>query len=410
MKTTMTITAENFKRAVKAAVSCCVYATVPALGDVYMDIGKNGAFIACDLEQYVCCSFNPLKHSDDTIGVSVDFSMLKKIADIKGENITFTYDESAEHELRISNGKKVITLACTLVDNSAGSNDFNRETYSIPFEMDRKEIMQLDSEELLVAVKNTFVFTCKTDIKPILKGYHFNGHDNVIETIDGYHCVRKDWKTGVLNSDYFETVGEKLINIKNIFNKNDGMIAVYGAESMESKLDFGKYKYTLFSLTEGDMKIEYAVRNLQGEFHNVKNSYPTTFQTYGIAKAGSLIELCKEYSKFISEKAPNPIIFHQINDVVYASLRTVSIKFCEPTEIKIDGAPLSAGYKNAFLMEGLSVFDKNETINMKTNGNLYPLLIENNEYHVLVLPIRLTDDIISAVEKDIALLNSKEAV
>ena len=214
----------------------------------------------------------------------------------------------------------------------------------------------------------------------------------------------------MLNSDYFETVGEKLINIKNIFNKNDGMIAVYGAESMESKLDFGKYKYTLFSLTEGDMKIEYAVRNLQGEFHNVKNSYPTTFQTYGIAKAGSLIELCKEYSKFISEKAPNPIIFHQINDVVYASLRTVSIKFCEPTEIKIDGAPLSAGYKNAFLMEGLSVFDKNETINMKTNGNLYPLLIENNEYHVLVLPIRLTDDIISAVEKDIALLNSKEAV
>ena len=157
MKTTMTITAENFKRAVKAAVSCCVYATVPALGDVYMDIGKNGAFIACDLEQYVCCSFNPLKHSDDTIGVSVDFSMLKKIADIKGENITFTYDESAEHELRISNGKKVITLACTLVDNSAGSNDFNRETYSIPFEMDRKEIMQLDSEELLITIKNTSV-------------------------------------------------------------------------------------------------------------------------------------------------------------------------------------------------------------------------------------------------------------
>lgn len=412
MKTTMTIGAENFKRAVKAAVSCCVYATVPALGDVYIDIGKNGAFIACDLEQYVRCSFNPIKYSDDTLGVSVDFSILKKIADMKGEHITFIYDEDSERELKISNGKKIVTMACLPVDNSAGSNDFNRESYSLPFEMDKKEIMHLDSEELLIAVKNASVFTAKTDAKPILKGYHLNGHDNVIETIDGYHCMRKDWKSGTMDSNYFETVCGKLSNVKSVFNKNDGTIAVYGVEYKDSKLDFGKYKYTMFSLTEGNMKVDYAVRNMDGEFHPVSSAYPTSFKTEGTAKIGSLMELCKEYGKFITPKEVVPIVFHQTHNdgTVYASLRTKSIKLCEPTEIKLCGNPLSAGYKNAYLMDGLSVFDKNDTVNLKTFGNLNPMLIENDEYHVLVLPIRLAVDSEKEIEKDIALLNSKEAV
>ena len=411
MRTTMTISAENFKKAVRASVSCgAKVGSVSALWHVYMDIGRNGAFMATNLEQYVRCTFNAnAAGGEDTIGVCVDNNLLKKIASIKGDSITFTYDTEKDRELKLSNGKKVITLACYPVDNSYGSNDFNRESYSYPFDMDREKVMEIECDELLTAIKNLSVFRSKIDNKPILCGYHFNGEDNTIETIDGYHCCRKEWKSGMLDSGYFETVGGYLNNIKNVIDKYEN-VTVYGVEfNKASKTKHSRYKYTMFSTMQDDMLIEYAVRNLQGEFHPVKSAYPVSFSAKGTVKVNSLMEICKEYSKFISEKAVMPIIFHQVDDVVYTGLRTPSIKLCDPTEIKMDGVFPTAGYKNAFLMDCLSVFDKNDTIRMRANGNLNPVLIENDEYHALVLPVRLQTDKsdVEEIKNDIALLNNK---
>ena len=411
MKTTMTIGAENFKKAVKAAVSCCGDGhAVSALSCVYMDIGRNGAFLACNLEQYVRCKFDTnVAGGEDTIGVCVDNDLLKKIASIKGDTITFTYDTDKDRELKLSNGKKVITLACYPVDNSIGSNDFNRESFSIPFEMDRTQVMNVECEELLTAVKNLSVFRLKIDSKPILRGYHFNGEDNMIETMDGYHCCRKNWKSGTMNSEYFETVAGCLDNIKNVFAKGDLSVEVFGVEPKNSKQKFGRYKYTMFKAVYSDMSIEYAVRNLDGEFHPMKQAYPVSFAAEGTVKANSLMEICKEYAKFISEKAVMPIIFHQADGIVYTGLRTPSVKLCDPTDIKMDGVFPTAGYKNTFLMDCLSVFDKNDIIRMRANGTLNPVLIENDEYHALVLPVRLKADKsdVEGIESDIALLNSK---
>lgn len=408
MKTTMTISSENFKRAVKAAVSCGAKAgSVSALWCVYMDIGKNGAFMATNLEQYVRCSFTA-NGTEDTLGICVDNDILKKINSIKGDELTFTYDTEKEREVKLSNGKKIITLACYPVYNSTGSNDFNRESYSIPFEMDREEIMTVDSEELLTAIKNTAVFKSERDDKPILKGFHFNGADNTIETVDGYHCVRKDWKSGTMNTDYFETASGCLENIKNVFAKSDDSIQVFGVEYKESNWKFDRYKYTMFTGYINGMTIEYAVRNLQGEFMNLSKIYPTSYSALGTVKVGTMTELCKEYAKFISPKAAVPIVFNFDNSV-YVGLKTNSISFCEPVDMKWEGTPILAGYKNAFLMDGLSVFDKSESISIKANGNIQPILLENDEYHVLVLPVRLEECKIEWFKRDISALK-EEAV
>ena len=410
MKTTMTISSENFKRAVKAAVSCCAKnGYVSALWHVYMDIGRNGAFMATNLDQYVRCTFDAnAAGGEDTLGICVDSDLVKKIVNTKGDKLTFTYDTEKEREVKLSNGKKIITLACYPVDNSAGSNDFNRESFSIPFEMDREEIMKVDSEELLTAVKNTAVFKSERDDKPILKGFHFNGADNMIETVDGYHCVRKDWKSGTMNADYCETVGGCLENIKNVFSKSDSTIQVFGVEYKESKLKFDRYKYTMFSGIVDGMTIEYAVRNLQGEFMDIKKSYPASFSAVGTVKTGTLMELCKEYARFISPKEVNPIVFSFDIHKVYAGLKTQSVSFCEPVDMMWEGTPLLAGYKNAYLMDALSVFDKNETIAIKANSNIQPILLENGEYHVLVLPVRLEEFTKEWFKRDIAALTGKK--
>lgn len=410
MKTTMTISSESFKRAVKAAVSCCAKnGYVSALWHVYMDIGRNGAFMATNLDQFVRCTFDAnAAGGEDTLGICVDSDLVKKIVNTKGDRLTFTYDTEKEREVKLSNGKKIITLACYPVDNSAGSNDFNRESFSIPFEMDRTEIMKVDSEELLTAIKNTAVFKSEINDKPILKGFHFNGADNTIETVDGYHCVRKDWKSGTMNTDYFETISGCLENIKNVFAKSDDSIQIFGVEYKESKLKFNRYKYTMFTGNISGMTIEYAVRNLQGEFMDLSKNYPTSYSALGTVKVETMTELCKEYAKFVT-KEKEPIVFNFTDNSVYAGLKTNSISFCEPVDMKWEGTPILAGYKNAFLMDGLSVFDKSESISIKANGNIQPILLENDEYHVLVLPVRLEGCTTEWFKRDISALK-EEAV
>ena len=404
MKTTMTISAENFKRAVKAAVSCS--GAYNGLSDVYIDIGADGCFMATDLAQFVRVGFNPIKYEGDTtIGVKVDESMLTKISDIKGNDITIMYDSDYEHELKVTNGKKMLTLHCAVVDNSAGSNEFNRESYSIPFEMDRDNVLEVESEEILRAVKTASVFTSKVDSRPILKGYHFNGHDNMIEAIDGYRAVRKLWKTGIMANDYFETVNEQLDNIKNIFTKGDGYISVYGAEKKEVKTEFGRYKYTMLRSEVNGLVIEYAVRNLDGEFHPVAKAYPITFTTCATVKAGAIAEMCKEYKKYISAKDPVPVVFHQEGDVVYTHLKTASLAICEPTDIKVlCGNIPTIGFKNGFMLDVMNVFDKNEQVTIGCNNDIQPMVVDNEEYFVIILPVRLKPERINEVKREIETL------
>ena len=360
MKTTMTINAENFKRAVKAAVSCS--GAYNGLSDVYIDIGVDGCFMATDLAQFVRVGFNPIKYEGDTtIGVKVDESMLTKISDIKGNDITIMYDS----------------------DN----------------------VLETECEEMLRAIKTATVFTSKTDSRPILRGYHFNGRDNMIEAIDGYRAVRKLWKTGIMANDYFETVGEQLKNIKNIFTKGDGYISVYGAEKNEVNTEFGRYKYTMFRSEVNGLVIEYAVRNLDGEFHPVGKAYPTTFTTCANVKAGAIAEMCKEYKKYISAKAPVPVVFHQEGDTVYTHLKTASMAICEPTDIKVlCGNFPTIGFKNAFMLDVMSVFDKNEQVTIGCNNEIQPMVVDNEEYFVVVLPVRLKPERTNEVKREIETL------
>lgn len=405
MKTKMTINAENFKRAVKAAVSCCGEYTPK----VYIDIGANGGFMATDLAQFIRIGFSSIEYEseggNDTIGIKIDEAMLKKIADIKGDNITMMYDSDYEHEVKFTNGKKILTLACSVVDNSKGSNEFNRESYLIPFEADRDKVLAVESEEMLRAIKTASVFTSKVDSRPILKGYHFNGHDNMIETIDGYRAVRKIWKTGIMDAEYFETVGEQLDNIKNIFTKDYNYISVYGAEKREVKTDFGRYKYTIFQCNYNGMNIEYAVGNISGQFHAMDKIYPTVFNTTATVKAGSIAEMCKEYKKYISAKDPVPVVFHQEGDEVYTHLKTASLAICEPTDINVLYGNISTiGFKNGFMLDVMNVFDKNEEVTIGCNSDLQPMVVENGEYFVIILPVRLKPERTNEVKREIETL------
>lgn len=114
--------------------------------------------------------------------------------------------------------------------------------------------------------------------------------------------------------------------------------------------------------------------------------------------------MCKEYKKYISAKDPVPVVFHQEGDTVYTHLKTASIAICEPTDIKVCNGNISIGFKNAFILDAMNVFDKNEEVAIGCNNEINPMVIENGEYFVVVLPVRLKCGRIEEVRREIETL------
>ena len=378
MKTLAMVNGNDFRTMVKAALSVTVK---KAAFSMY----ENILIKATDGTIYVCA--NSLNHaykactacSDGTFEITLSGDTAKKLLNIKGNNVTFTYDSENGNVIKASDGKKSMQLTCV----TPSDNDFNYDSFTCELEKERTVVFEVDADELINGIKTVAPFRSFIDAKPILKGFNFNGETGHLETIDGHRAIRKSWRTLDKKSDYNFTVDEHLDNIGNIFNKNDRI-----AVSIDEK-----GKYTVFSKTDGNISIEYGVRNLEGTFHPIAKAIPTNFTTDITLVSGELLEVVKEYSGYTSAKNPVPMIFAVHNGEFYTYMSESDTRVCDKVAAKINGNPdVFAGYKAKYLLDSFKVFDKKENISIKYIGTLQPILMTNSEYEVLNLPVRLKDD------------------
>ena len=379
MKTLAMVNGNDFRTMVKAALSVSVKKAAFSMCESIL-------IKACDNVLYICGNtLNQVYRGqckcdcDGIFEVTINENTAKKIVNIKGNNITITYDSDEDKKIKIADGKKTMELACF----TPSDNDFNYDSYTCELEKDRSIVFTVDAEELLDGIKTVAPFRSFNEAKPVLQGFNFNGETGHLETIDGYRAIRKSWKTLDKKSDYNFTVDEHLDNIGNIFNKNDRI-----AVSIDEK-----GKYTVFSKTDGNISIEYGARNLEGTFHPIAKAIPTNFTTDITLVSGELLEVVKEYSGYTSAKNPAPMIFAVHNGEFYTYMSESDTRVCDKVAAKINGNPdVFAGYKAKYLLDSFKVFDKKENISIKYIGTLQPILMTNGEYEVLNLPVRLKDD------------------
>lgn len=375
MKTLAIVNGNDFRTIIKAALSVTVKKS-------FSCIGESILIKACDNVLYICGNTLDQMYRgqckcdcDGTFEVTINEYTAKKIVNIKGNNITITYDSDKDNKIKLTDGKKTMELACF----TPSDNDLNYDSYTCELEKDRSTVFTVDAEELLDGVKTVAPFRFMMDHKPILKGFNFNGKTGHLETIDGYRAIRKSWRTLEKQSDYNMTVQEQLENIKNVFDKN-GKITV--AVTTDNKL-------TVFSKNDYGVTAEYGVRNYEGSFHPIKDAIPKSFATVIEADNAELTEVVKEYKGYVNAKSPVPMYIGSHNGELYTGIFASDIKTSDKLTAKIDkNANIIGAYKISFVLDSLKVFGKNE-ITISYNNDMTPILISNGEYECLNLPVRM---------------------
>lgn len=388
MKTLAMVNGNDFRTMVKAALSVTVKRSATGIGESIL-------IKACD--NVLCICGNTLDQMyrgqckcdcDGTFEVTVNEYTAKKIVNIKGNNITITYDSNDDKKIKIADGKKTMELNCF----TPSDNDFNYDSYTWQLEMDRSTVFTVDAEELLNGIKAVAPFRSFIEAKPILQGFNFNGETGHLETIDGYRAIRKSWRTLEKQSDYNMTVQEQLENIKNVFDKS-GKITV--AVTTDNKL-------TVFSKNDYGVTAEYGVRNYEGSFHPIKDAIPKSFTTVIKVDNAELIEVVKEYKGYVNAKHPEPMYIGGSNGELCTAVFANDIKTSDKLTAKIDGnADIMSAYKISFILDSLKVFGKNE-ISISYNSELTPILITNGEYECLNLPVRMKPECMEKFKNMIA--------
>ena len=375
MKTLAIVNGNDFRTMVKAALSVTVKRSATGIGESIL-------IKACDNVLYICGNtFDQMYRGqckcdcDGTFEVTVNEYTAKKIVNIKGNNITITYDSDDDKKIKMTDGKKTMELNCF----TPSDNDFNYDSYTCMLEKDRSTVFTVDAEELLDGIKTVAPFRSFIDAKPILQGFNFNGETGHLETIDGYRCIRKSWKTLERQSNYNMTVQQQLENIKNVFDKS-GKITV--AVTTDNKL-------TVFTKTDYGVTAEYGVRNYEGSFHPIKDVIPKSFTTVIKVDNAELTEVVKEYKGYVNAKHPEPMYIGGSNGELYTAVFASDITTSDKLSAKIDGnTDIVGAYKINFILDTLKVFGKNE-ISINYNSELAPILITDGEYECLNLPVRV---------------------
>lgn len=391
MEKTTRMSGETFRKYIKAASTVALkvgiaqiqYSVLIRVNGNYVDICANS------LSEAVQFCIETEDKTSGTFAVAIDNADIKSLLNIKGNTITIAHEEGS-NLVTFTDGKKKMTIGCM---DSNINEDVEFSEYVRPFNANNTdkymEIFRIDSEELLTAIKKATTFTAKDDKKPILCGYHFNGNGK-LETIDGYRLFRKTWKTlekvRDTDTEYDFVAGSLLENIKNIFtDKENVRLSCVQTD-----------KWIIFQNADNEYRgvdTYYAVKTIDGEYHNCDQSMPKSYNEQVHIDAGELAEICKEYKGYISAKDKRSMILGAVNGKLYAGITTNRISVAQPLERcgKIDSASkIFAGYNAEYLMDGLNVFNKAE-ITMNYTDEIHPMLLTDGEYDVLILPCRIID-------------------
>lgn len=305
--------------------------------------------------------------------IVLDDDTIKKLLNVKGSDLTLEYT-SGEKTVKVSDGRKNMMLVCT----EPTENDFDYGSFTATFEYDWKTLFTIAGDELLNAVKTLGKFTAKDNLRPILCGYHIDNGDMV--TIDGYRLGVKHLAMEKRTTDEWKfTADAQLENVKNIFEKSDNIHV--------SLDDSGKH--SMYSTESGEISIQYAMRNIEGDFHNWRQSMPKQHTTEFTVTAGDVMEIAKEYKGYINAKNKAPFILGTYNGKLHGYIKTVDVSVSQEIPVDDLSGEIFAGYNIAYTLDIFSVFDKKEKVKCCNNGEVTPLLVSNGEYDCLLLPIRL---------------------
>lgn len=359
-------------------------ATLSTLTRLYFQIDENGILKVwgTDMEHWTeVRTDNAYDTQPGVLGIDVDD--IKIISKMSGE-ITLedvTTEDMKIGKINIKCGKKIVTIP----------RYQNIDIFLPPMDESEKKIMSVKENWLLETLVNLNTYTSSNDNRKIMQVFNFNTKSKRIEALDGHRIGMRTLE----NQTIYETTENSFDTVK-IHNKCVPVFKKLMDKKSENEIEICQdEKYIRL---EGN-DFTYIIRRIDGDYFKV-DSMLDMYDDYRFVPDREQILEAMKYDAELRKTSgadKEPVILHSENGNLYSYIAAGKYEAFDEFETSENNMKdnFYIGLNPQFLADAFNIVDSDKPLCFGTS-NKAPLLINGNEYKILILPVNIGNEDCSA--------------
>ena len=355
-------------------------ATLSTLTRLYFQIDENGILKVwgTDMEHWVeVRTDNAYDAHPGVFGIDVDD--IKIISKMSGE-ITLedvTTEDMEVGKINIKCGKKIVTIP----------RYQNTDIFLPSMDENEKKIMSVKENWLLETLVNLNTYTSDVDnYNKMMQVFNFNTNSKRIEALDGHRIGMRTLE----NQTIYETTENPFDTVK-IHNKCVPVFKKLMDKKSEKEIEI--YQDGKYIRLEGN-DFTYIIRRIDGEYFKVDSMLEMSDDYRFVPDREQFLEAMKYDAELrkTSGADKKPVVLHSENGNLYSYIAAGKYEAFDEFETSENSMKdnFYIGFDPQFLTDAFNIVDSDKPLCFGT-GSKAPLLINGNEYKILVLPVNIVN-------------------
>lgn len=359
-------------------------ATLSTLTRLYFQIDENGILKVwgTDMEHWTEVRTDSVYDTQPGVfGINVDD--IKIISKMSGE-ITLedvTTEDMEVGKINIKCGKKIVTIP----------RYQNTDIFLPSMDESEKKIMSVKENWLLETLVNLNTYTSSNDIMQMMQVFNFDTKSKRIEALDGHRMGMRTLE----NQTIYETTENPFDTVK-IHNKCVPAFKKLMDKKSEKEIEI--YQDKKYIKVEGN-DFTYIIRRIDGKYFKVDSMLEMSDDYRFVPDREQILEAMKYDAelKKTSGADKKPVVLHSENGNLYSYIAAGKYEAFDALETSENNMKdnFYIGFNPQFLTDAFHIVDSDKPLCFGT-GSKAPLLINGNEYKILVLPVNIENDEYSA--------------
>lgn len=309
------------------------------------------------------------------IGIDVeDIKIISKMSgEITLEDVT-TEDMEEVGKINIKRGKKIVTIP----------RYQNIDIFLPSMDESEKKIMSVKENWLLEAVVNLNTYTADDDNRKMMQVFNFNTNAKRIEALDGHRIGMR-----TLENQTIYEIAENPCDTVKIHNKCVPVFKKLMDKKSEKEIKI--YQDGKYIRLEGN-DFTYIIHRIDGDYFKVDHMLNVSDDYRFIPDRKQILEAMKYDAELrkISGRDKEPVVLHSENGNLYSYIAAGKYEAFDEFETSENNMKdnFYIGFNPQFLADAFSIVDSDKPLCFGTN-NKAPLLINGDEYKILVLPVNI---------------------
>ena len=358
--------------------------TFSTLTRLYFQIDENGILkvLGTDMEHWAeVRTDNAYDTQPGVLGIDVDD--IKIISKMSGE-ITLedvTTEDMEVGKINIKCGKKIVTIP----------RYQNTDIFLPSMDESEKKIMSIKENWLLETLVNLNTYTSSNDNMKMMQVFNFNTKSKRIEALDGYRLGMRTLK----NQTIYETTENPFDTVK-IHNKCVPVFKKLMDKKSEKEIEI--YQDKKYIKVEGS-DFTYIIRRIDGDYFKVDQMLDISDDYRFVPDREQILEVMKYDAELrkTSGADKTPVILHSENGNLYSYISAGKYEAFDEFETSENNMKdnFYIGFNPQFLTDAFNIVDSDKPLCFGAS-NKAPLLINGDEYKILVLPVNIGNEDYSA--------------